>query len=48
MSDSVTYQDRMFLAGEAIYQRIHDGQVHDVEAELLDAKLQASQEGETA
>ncbi|MGW1564321.1 hypothetical protein ACWCQ1_48970 [Streptomyces sp. NPDC002144] len=48
MSESTNFQDRMFLAGQAVYQRILDGQVTDVEAELMDAQLQASEEGETA
>lgn len=48
MSDNTNFQDRMFLEGEAIYQRIVDGQVTDVEAELMDAHLRASEEGETA
>ncbi|MFC8517789.1 hypothetical protein [Streptomyces sp. NPDC057257] len=48
MSESTNFQDRMFLAGQAVYQRILDGQVTDVEAELMDAQLQASEEGETS
>ncbi|MGI5139939.1 hypothetical protein [Streptomyces sp. CA-106110] len=48
MSESVDHQDRMFLESEAVYQRIVDGQVSDVEAELMDAQLQASEEAETS
>ncbi|MFF8943091.1 hypothetical protein ACF1A5_12630 [Streptomyces sp. NPDC014864] len=48
MSDSTNYQDRMFLESEAVYQRILDGQVNDVEAELMEAQLRASEEGDTA
>ncbi|MGW5610189.1 hypothetical protein ACWEWI_29700 [Streptomyces sp. NPDC003753] len=48
MSDSPNFQERMFLESEAVYQRILDGQVNDVEAELLEAHLRASEEGETA
>ena len=48
MSEGADFQDRMFLASEAVYQRILDGQVTDVEAELMDAHLQASQEGATS
>ncbi|RPF32865.1 hypothetical protein [Streptomyces sp. TLI_185] len=46
MSDSLNYQDRMYLESEAIYQRILDGQVSDVQAELMDAQLRASEESE--
>ena len=48
MSESGNFQDRMFLASEAVYQRILDGQVTDVEAELMDAHLQALEEDETS
>ncbi|MGW2853404.1 hypothetical protein ACWDAZ_15655 [Streptomyces sp. NPDC001215] len=48
MSDSPNFQDRMFMESEAVYQRILDGQVNDVEAELMDAQLRASEEGDTA
>lgn len=48
MSDNTNFQDRMFLAGQAVYERILDGQVTDVEAELMAAHLQASEEGETS
>ncbi|WP_159054716.1 hypothetical protein [Streptomyces dysideae] len=48
MSDSTDFQARMFRESEAVYQRILDGQVTDVEAELMDAQLRASAEGETA
>ncbi|MFI9767310.1 hypothetical protein ACIHJG_10655 [Streptomyces sp. NPDC052415] len=48
MSEGANFQDRMFLASEAVYQRILDGQVTDVEAELMDARLQAWEEGTTS
>ncbi|MFJ9747328.1 hypothetical protein [Streptomyces chartreusis] len=48
MSEDTNFQDRMFLESEAVYQRILDGQVTDVEAELMAAQLRASEEGETA
>jgi len=44
MSDDLNYQDRMFMESEAVYQRILDGQVTDVQAELMDAQLRASEE----
>ncbi|MFD3837026.1 hypothetical protein ACFWWC_12290 [Streptomyces sp. NPDC058642] len=46
MSGEVNFNDRMFLESEAVYQRILDGQVTDVQAELMDAQLRASQEGD--
>jgi hypothetical protein len=39
---SDTFQDRMFLGSEAVYERILQGQVTDVEAELTEAHLRAS------
>ncbi|MEV6194786.1 MULTISPECIES: hypothetical protein [Streptomyces] len=48
MSEDINFQDRMFLESEAVYQRILDGQVVNVEAELMDAQLRASEEGESA
>ncbi|MFF1702385.1 hypothetical protein [Streptomyces sp. NPDC058252] len=48
MSEDLNFQDRMFLESQAVYQRIVEGQVADVEAELLDAQLRASQGGEDA
>ena len=36
----------MYLESEAIYQRILDGQVSDIQAELMDAQLRASEESE--
>jgi hypothetical protein len=48
MSEDVNFQDRMFLESEAVYQRLLDGQVTNVEAELMDAQLRASEEGESA
>ena len=37
-----TFQDRHFMASEAVYEQIVQGQVPDVEAALMDAHLQAS------
>ncbi|MFF8100138.1 hypothetical protein ACF07S_10240 [Streptomyces sp. NPDC016640] len=37
-----TFQDRMFLAGEAVYAGIERGDVEDVQAALMDAQAQAS------
>jgi hypothetical protein len=48
MSQDPNFQDRMFLESQAIYQRILDGQVTDVEADLMEAQLRASQEGDVA
>ncbi|MFD8218037.1 hypothetical protein ACFV2U_31065 [Streptomyces sp. NPDC059697] len=48
MSEDLNFQDRMYLESQAVYQRIVEGQVTDVEAELLDAQLRASQGGEDA
>lgn len=39
------FEDRMFLASEAIYARIERGECTDVEAALLDAHLGESEEG---
>ncbi|MEU8590717.1 hypothetical protein AB0C59_27495 [Streptomyces sp. NPDC048664] len=43
MSEGVNFEDRMFLESEAVYQRICDGAVTDVQAELMDAQLRASE-----
>ncbi|MFD5792438.1 hypothetical protein ACFWIO_02700 [Streptomyces diastatochromogenes] len=48
MSEHPDFEERLFLEGQAVYQRIVDGQVSDVEAELMDAHLRASEEGEDA
>ncbi|MDX3755472.1 hypothetical protein [Streptomyces sp. AK02-04a] len=48
MSEDLNFQDRMYLESQAVYQRIVEGQVTDVEAELMDAQLRASQDGEDA
>ncbi|MCX4421454.1 MULTISPECIES: hypothetical protein [Streptomyces] len=48
MSEDLNFQDRMYLESQAVYQRIVEGQVTDVEAELMDAQLRASQGGEDA
>ncbi|MFI6663085.1 hypothetical protein ACIBL8_47290 [Streptomyces sp. NPDC050523] len=43
MADDINnFQDRMFLASEAVYAAIERGDVQDVEAALTDAHLQAS------
>ena len=41
-----TFNDRMFLESERIYASIERGEHPDVEAELLDAKFQASSSGD--
>ena len=41
-----TFEDRMFLGSEAVYEQIVQGQVPDVQAALMDAQAQASQEEE--
>jgi hypothetical protein len=46
MSEDTNFDDRMFLESEAVYQRILDGQVTDVQAELMDAQLRASEAGD--
>ncbi|WP_327137516.1 hypothetical protein OG585_29930 [Streptomyces sp. NBC_01340] len=46
MSDGLSFDDRMFLESQAVYERIVNGQVADVEAELMNAQLRASQGGE--
>lgn len=48
MSEDLNFQDRMYLESQAVYQRIVEGQVTDVEAELMDAQLRASQGGDDA
>ncbi|MFJ3672267.1 hypothetical protein ACIPSE_38005 [Streptomyces sp. NPDC090106] len=48
MSEDLTFEDRMFLASQGVYDRIVDGEVVDVEAALMDAHLEASEEGETS
>lgn len=43
MSDNEpNYNDRMFLEGQAIYERISNGEIFDVEAALMDAALRNS------
>ncbi|MEU8688495.1 hypothetical protein [Streptomyces sp. NPDC048665] len=46
MSENVNFDDRKFLESEAVYQRICDGEVTDVQAELMEAQLRASEAGE--
>ncbi|GAB1331693.1 hypothetical protein [Streptomyces sennicomposti] len=41
---SESFQDRMFMAGEAVYAAIERGEHPDVEAELMKAQLEASDE----
>lgn len=41
MSDA-DFQDRHFMASEAVYAQIVQGQVPDVQAALMDAHLQTS------
>ncbi|MGQ5576741.1 hypothetical protein [Streptomyces sp. ECR3.8] len=36
------FSDRMFLAGEAVYAQIEQGQVDDVQAALMQAQADAS------
>ncbi|WP_225811309.1 hypothetical protein [Streptomyces spinosus] len=38
----MSFADRLFKAGQDVYQRIENGTVTDVEAELMDAHLNAS------
>jgi hypothetical protein len=42
----MNFQDRMFMAGQAVYEGIVNGSVTDVEAALMDAHLQASEGGD--
>lgn len=39
---SESFQDRMFLAGEAVYAAIERGEVDDVDAALMQAQADAS------
>ncbi|MEU3161807.1 hypothetical protein ABZ753_31045 [Streptomyces griseoincarnatus] len=39
---SENFQDRMFLAGEAVYAAIERGEVDNVEAALMQAQADAS------
>ena len=38
----MSFADRLFKNGQDVYDRIEQGQVQDVEAELMDAHLDAS------
>lgn len=40
----MTFDDRMFLASQAVYEQIVKGECPDVEAALMDAQFQASGE----
>lgn len=42
------FQDRMFLASEAVYEQIQRGEHPDVDAALMDAQAQASEENTNA
>ncbi|MGV9352313.1 hypothetical protein [Streptomyces misionensis] len=42
----MSFSDRLFRAGQDVYDRIEQGQVQDVEAELMDAHLGASAAGD--
>ncbi|MEU6228764.1 hypothetical protein [Streptomyces sp. NPDC047042] len=46
MSGDVNFDDRMFLESQAVYEQIAAGQVTDVQAELMDAQLRASEAGD--
>lgn len=39
-----TFADRMFLASEAVYASIERGEVQDVQAALIEAQINASEE----
>lgn len=39
-----TFADRMFLASEAVYASIERGDVQDVQASLIEAQINASEE----
>ncbi|MEH0423140.1 hypothetical protein [Streptomyces sp. B21-083] len=43
MADT-TFTDRMFLASEAVYAAIERGEVQDVQASLIEAQINASEE----
>lgn len=45
--DEPTFQDRMFLGSEAVYEQIQRGEHPDVEAALMDAQANASDGGES-
>lgn len=45
MSDP-TFEDRHFMASQAVYARIESGEPVDVTAALMDAHLQTSQDEE--
>lgn len=42
MSESLSFDDRVFLGGQGVYERIVRGEVTDVEAELMDVHLAES------
>lgn len=39
-----SFADRMFLASEAVYAGIERGEVQDVQASLIEAQINASEE----
>ncbi|WP_371584562.1 hypothetical protein [Streptomyces sp. NBC_01314] len=43
MPQEPTFQDRMFMEGEAVYAQIERGECTDVEAALMNAHARASQ-----
>ena len=42
MGNEMTFQDRMFLESEAVYQQIQQGQCQDAQAALMEAQMRAS------
>ena len=42
MSSEPSFDDRMFMAGQAVYETIVTGQCHDAVAALMDAHLTES------
>lgn len=42
MSEKLSFNDRVFLGGQAVYERIVRGEVTDVEAELMQVHLTES------
>lgn len=44
MTEGPTFDDRAFMAHQAVYEQILRGEVDDVEAALMDATFNASQD----
>lgn len=42
MTTDSSFDDRMFLGGQAVYERIVTGQCQDAESELMDVHLTES------